>query len=262
MGVLVVTVSLGSSLPVQARSAMLFAPDPSSRINVRSGPSIEDEVISTGLMGDRVETLREIEGKDGYVWYYVRFNSSGLEGWVREDRLTFSLTAPPRQGTVSSIALAACQQEAERVFGPSVVLDVVEVRLDRSAIRTVILRSRSRGLSGLCRVFSDGTIVAFEQQRENRLPANQTQTLATFQTARYSVRIWQTAGLHYMNLYDKKVGRMVVNNARVSTVVIGEITTYQTTAGNRTYTIRVKQSGQPTLEVGQTGQPIVQEVAP
>ena len=56
-----------------------------SRINVRTGPGTHYHARHYGLKGDRVTVLNDEFGKDGYRWYYLKFNQSGAKGWFRED---------------------------------------------------------------------------------------------------------------------------------------------------------------------------------
>ncbi|MGJ3250215.1 MAG: SH3 domain-containing protein [Elainellaceae cyanobacterium] len=74
-----------------SRAALLAANEPGSRINVRSEPTTQSNAPHYGIPGDRVQVIREAEGAEGYTWYYVKFDSSGAEGWVREDFISFSL---------------------------------------------------------------------------------------------------------------------------------------------------------------------------
>lgn len=72
-------------LPSLARPGVLSAQTASSWINVRSNPSTTAPIRHYGKVGDRVEILREARGNDGFSWYYLKFNSSGSEGWIRSD---------------------------------------------------------------------------------------------------------------------------------------------------------------------------------
>jgi hypothetical protein len=64
---------------------LLIAAQPSARINLRSQPTTESPAKGYGLVGDPVQLLRTTQGDDGYDWYYVRFENSGAEGWIRGD---------------------------------------------------------------------------------------------------------------------------------------------------------------------------------
>ncbi len=81
--------SLGMALPSFARPATLYAADANSRINVRSAPTLTAQTPHYGVVGDRVEILRTVLQNDAqgdtYAWQYIRFRSSGAEGWVRGD---------------------------------------------------------------------------------------------------------------------------------------------------------------------------------
>ena len=56
-----------------------------AQINVRTGPGTHYYAKHYGLTGDRVTILNEAWGRDGYQWWYLKFNESGAKGWVRED---------------------------------------------------------------------------------------------------------------------------------------------------------------------------------
>ena len=68
-----------------ARLASLVAQDADAYINLRTEPTTQSAEKGYGLVGDRVSLLRSADGEGGYVWYYVRFDESGAEGWVRSD---------------------------------------------------------------------------------------------------------------------------------------------------------------------------------
>jgi len=79
--------SFGLSLPAFARPATLTAQTPDSQINVRSAPTTTAASPHYGVVGDRVEVLRETI-QDGDRWNYVKF-SSGAEGWIRADFIRY-----------------------------------------------------------------------------------------------------------------------------------------------------------------------------
>ncbi|CAA9212370.1 hypothetical protein AVDCRST_MAG92-158 [uncultured Coleofasciculus sp.] len=80
--------SLGIALPVLATPAVLVGQETGSRVNVRVIPSTRSDSPHYGLVGDRVEVIRQTEGRDGFTWYYVEF-SSGARGWIRSDFVRF-----------------------------------------------------------------------------------------------------------------------------------------------------------------------------
>jgi len=69
----------GSVLPTVAVPAFLYADEPGSQINIRSAPTTRSSAPRYGIPGDKVEKLREVKGKDGYTWYYVRLISHVLK---------------------------------------------------------------------------------------------------------------------------------------------------------------------------------------
>lgn len=90
----------GVSLPAAAQSAVLSGSHSGSRINVRSQPRINASSPHYGLVGDRIQIIKDAQGYDGYTWYYVRF-SSGAEGWIRGDYVTVPVSYPGRPGNPS-----------------------------------------------------------------------------------------------------------------------------------------------------------------
>lgn len=67
------------------QSARLTSRDPDATINVRSQPTTQSSAPSYGLPNDLVTLLKKAPGDDGYNWYYVKFDESEVEGWIRED---------------------------------------------------------------------------------------------------------------------------------------------------------------------------------
>ncbi|HEY9637067.1 MAG TPA: SH3 domain-containing protein [Coleofasciculaceae cyanobacterium] len=80
--------SLSFAVPVFATPAVLVGRATGSRVNVRALPSTQADSPHYGLVGDRVEILRQTKARDGYVWYYVEF-SSGARGWIRGNFVRF-----------------------------------------------------------------------------------------------------------------------------------------------------------------------------
>jgi uncharacterized protein YgiM (DUF1202 family) len=77
--------SLGMALPALAQSGVLVTEDARSQVNVRSEASTQSNILHYGLTGDWVEVLRVTKANDGYVWFYVKFDDSQAEGWIRGD---------------------------------------------------------------------------------------------------------------------------------------------------------------------------------
>jgi hypothetical protein len=81
------------------KSANLTAQQANAQINLRSRPTTESTAKGYGLVGDPVELLRATEGEDNLTWYYVKFDESGAEGWIRGDFIrTAGTTASLQQG--------------------------------------------------------------------------------------------------------------------------------------------------------------------
>ncbi|NEQ43414.1 MAG: SH3 domain-containing protein [Leptolyngbya sp. SIOISBB] len=67
------------------QSANLTAEQADAEINLRSQPTTESTSEGYGLVGDSVELLRATEGEGELTWYFVKFDQSGAEGWIRGD---------------------------------------------------------------------------------------------------------------------------------------------------------------------------------
>lgn len=84
--------------------ALLIAAQPEARINLRSQPTTNSSAKGYGLVGDPVQLLRQTQGGEGYTWYYVKFEQSGAEGWIRADFINTEgrATALPQRAVASS----------------------------------------------------------------------------------------------------------------------------------------------------------------
>ncbi|MDB9527702.1 SH3 domain-containing protein [Oscillatoria sp. CS-180] len=102
----------GETLINPPQAATLTARQAGSRINLRSQPTTDSERQGYGLVGDDVELLRAAEGSDELTWYYVKFDESGAEGWIRGDFIdTAEVTASAT--TASNSTSAAGNNSAE-----------------------------------------------------------------------------------------------------------------------------------------------------
>lgn len=76
------------------QAAQLIASQPGSRINLRSQPTTSSDARGYGVVGDPVQLLRSAEASDG-TWYFVKFDESGEEGWIRGDFINTAGRATP-----------------------------------------------------------------------------------------------------------------------------------------------------------------------
>jgi len=95
----------GATTPINPpKSAQLTAQQADSQINLRSRPTTESATEGYGLVGDRVKLLQATEGEDNLTWYYVKFDESGAEGWIRGDFISTSgATTSLQQGANTDI---------------------------------------------------------------------------------------------------------------------------------------------------------------
>lgn len=78
------------------KPGVLIGQDADTRINIRQQPTTAAPVSHYGLPGDEVRVRNYTARYEGYVWYQVRFNDSGAEGWVREDLIAITRSADAR----------------------------------------------------------------------------------------------------------------------------------------------------------------------
>lgn len=78
--------TLGFTIPnSNAQTAILAAKNPTSQINLRLAPTTKSNAVNYGKSGDRIIIRNQTEGNDGYIWYFVKLEESGITGWVRGD---------------------------------------------------------------------------------------------------------------------------------------------------------------------------------
>lgn len=158
-----------------ARSAVLVGADPRVRINVRSAPSTQAEVVEAGWMGDRINVVGESRGPDGYIWYYIKFNSSKKEGWVHSTLV--SLVESPSKPTPASpnpgnstlnTVLQGCKRWVESDLGGARVQVFPNPRLENGIY--VVSWSASNGADGYCRVERSGNVIEYVNYSANDRP--------------------------------------------------------------------------------------------
>ncbi|MGG6237357.1 SH3 domain-containing protein [Nodosilinea sp. AN01ver1] len=76
------------------QAAQLIAAQPEAQINLRSQPTTNSDARGYGLVGDPVQLLRSAQASDG-TWYFVKFEKSGAEGWIRGDFINTEGRATP-----------------------------------------------------------------------------------------------------------------------------------------------------------------------
>lgn len=97
------------------KSARLTAQQSNSRINLRSKPSSTSPDKGYGLVGDPVKLLDKAEGADGLTWYYVKFDGSGAEGWIRNDFIKISERAQRLSNLIKTEVAKAALLSSQQV---------------------------------------------------------------------------------------------------------------------------------------------------
>ncbi|HSM82592.1 MAG TPA: SH3 domain-containing protein [Nodosilinea sp.] len=93
------------------QAAQLIAAQPESQINLRSQPTTTSTAKGYGLVGDPVQLLRATQASDG-TWYYVQFEKSGAEGWIRGDFINTEGRATPLSSRADQSSTCAGQMES------------------------------------------------------------------------------------------------------------------------------------------------------
>ena len=83
--------------------AALTAQQADAQINLRSQPTTQSSEQGYGLVGDPVKLLKSANGEGGFTWYYVEFESSGAQGWVRGDFVNTAGTTDPTISTTPAV---------------------------------------------------------------------------------------------------------------------------------------------------------------
>lgn len=78
----IVAVAIPSS---DVQTAIITTKNPTSNVNLRLAPTTQSDAVDYGKSGDRVIIRNHTQGMDGYIWYYVKLQESGITGWVRGD---------------------------------------------------------------------------------------------------------------------------------------------------------------------------------
>ncbi|MEM9502635.1 MAG: SH3 domain-containing protein [Cyanobacteria bacterium P01_E01_bin.43] len=77
----------------EPESAFIDGETIGSRVNVRTGPGLDYEVTTYGLVGEDVEIIGQAFSRECETWIQVRFPGSEPVGWVHKDFIG------PKRGT-------------------------------------------------------------------------------------------------------------------------------------------------------------------
>ncbi|MBW4440620.1 MAG: peptidoglycan DD-metalloendopeptidase family protein [Plectolyngbya sp. WJT66-NPBG17] len=94
---------------IATQPAELITTDRFAQINVRTSPSTTAALTGFAYSGDRIQILDQTQSNDGYTWYEMQSNRSGIVGWVRGD-LVRLLAAAPRPNLYNPSRIAAVQK--------------------------------------------------------------------------------------------------------------------------------------------------------
>ena len=117
--------------PVQTSPmAVVVAKDPDIAINVRAQPSTDSDAVLAVKPGQKAKVLKQVQGKDTYTWYKLKFTNTETEGWMRGDFVQVQSAQPSDQSAqppASSVAVVPQQaKNPGSVTAPSGVLVVLQ----------------------------------------------------------------------------------------------------------------------------------------
>lgn len=223
---LLTTITISSvAYPVFAEDGILKADDPRAQINLRSSPGPNAEQLGYGLVGDRVEILKQVPGADGYTWYQVRFYSSGAVGWIRNDFVQVAGNDNP--GTSLDLSQARYQVGYDQGYEMG-HRDGQNARRHNSGYHPEAFLQTGSGNPdpNFDRGFQTGFYAGFEAGYSNTTQAVNGSVL-TFQTPTHAVRIFQHSGQTLMNVFNKRDGATWLNSVPLSVESVANGTQYR-----------------------------------
>ncbi|MEO1093333.1 MAG: SH3 domain-containing protein [Cyanobacteria bacterium J06638_28] len=94
-----------TAIPINPpQAATLKAQEVDAQINLRSQPTTDSASKGYGLVGDTVTLTQAADGADNFTWYYVQFEQSGAEGWIRGDFIN-TAAAPSNTELVGAVSI-------------------------------------------------------------------------------------------------------------------------------------------------------------
>jgi hypothetical protein len=78
-------IPVGKTFPVNPEPAHIDGSNPGSRVNVRTGPGMEYEISTYGLVENSVEVIGQAFSTTCETWVQVRLPRSENIGWIRSD---------------------------------------------------------------------------------------------------------------------------------------------------------------------------------
>ncbi|MDJ0737918.1 MAG: SH3 domain-containing protein [Nostocaceae cyanobacterium] len=91
-----------------------------TRVNIRSGPSLNYSILHKGNVGDKVTVIDEEKPSgDSHTWYKIKYGQQFDNiGWVRDDVIKLSET-PPKENTTDAETLVhfATNAKTVRIYG-------------------------------------------------------------------------------------------------------------------------------------------------
>lgn len=111
-----------------------------NKVNIRSGASINHDIVNTGNTGDGVKILDKTKpAGDNFTWYKVQYGSAAnAVGWVREDVIELRPESNPTDA--ATLLFFVTDRKTIRVYneGGKVLMNVYDNQREQTEIQGVI----------------------------------------------------------------------------------------------------------------------------
>jgi hypothetical protein len=257
------TALIFSNLPVKAQEGELAAQDVNAQVNLRAEANTQAGIVATGKVGDRVEILSSVTGKDTQMWYRVKVPQSGQVGWVRGDLLKLlGASKTSAKGSPKAAAAAA----APKSKGAPVTLKAPKAVAKAQSVpnKTAAAAAAAAATSAAASTPEPNAAVAPAKAMERKTSVEETAiatpsvVIVSFQTPSYAVRVFSEAGQLRLNLFNRKSQQLVLNAVPVESKNSGTSTTYSYSSDLKV-TVVVPTKGTPILTTIALGNTLQEE---
>ncbi len=253
------------SLPVRAEEGELLAQDTQSQINVRSLANTQADIVAAGAVGDRVQILGHSSGDDGLVWYRIKLPKSGQIGWVRGDLIKVLGAGKPKSGnksaaaTKSPVPLTPPKTKASKQSAKSGSAKPAAAKPAAKAAKTASTPAKATSAPKAAKGATEPPVTPPTEANE---PSSASNTIASFKTPSYAVRIFSQSGQLRLNLYNRKTNKIALQAVPVESKSSGDGSTYSYLTNDLQINILVPATGQPTLKAIALGETLQEQPEP
>ncbi len=240
------------SLPVRAQEGELVAQDTQAQINIRSLANTQADIVAAGAVGERAQILGYSNAEDGLLWYRIRLAKSGQVGWVRGDLIKVFGAAKPKASRPSIIPKTKTAQNNPIPLTPpktsastkSIAQAKPTTPKSTTTQKTAIATKGTDAPKGGGDLSKTEPTVTPPSESNEPTSSN---TIVSFQTVSYAVRVFSQSGQLRLNLFNRKTNRIALRSAPVQSKSVGDGTTYSYITNDLQVNVIVPETGQPTL---------------